>query len=496
MSAVAQFVARAAEGARVYSDNQNGVFNFAENGTGNAVVIAVAGSGKTTTLVETIRRVTGSSIFLAFGRDNAEDLKSRGVNARTFHSLVYGVVLRHKGQREVAKGKLRDIFSAQVSVDFYRMYASFCFKLVGIARQAGVGILIEDTEQVWVDLAEHYDIQLDHETASFSKGIELARMLLTWSNESPLVDFDDMMYIAVRDGLVLPKFDWVFVDEAQDTNAIQREILRKIMHANSRMIAVGDPRQAIYGFRGSDSQSIEMIKSEFNAIELPLTVSYRCPTSVIEYAREWVSHIEAAPGAPEGSVNDLGRKWDHTVFKPQDLILCRFTRPVIAVAYQLMRARVPSYVKGKDIGEGLVNLVRKMDAKGIDGLRTKLEEYTAREIEKATSKKQDHKVEQIQDRSDCLYFLMDELGENERTIPALIRVIDQLFSEKDDAVLLSTIHRSKGLEADRVFWLCPGIAARTRHDWQREQEDNLCYVAATRAKQELVLIDETKRGRR
>lgn len=480
----------------VYSDKQETIFDFATNGVGNAVVIAVAGSGKTTTLAETFRRVVGSAIFLAFGKANAEDLKGRGVNARTFHSMVYSVVLRHKKQRDVTRDKKRELFSSAVSGDLFRLYASFSFKLVGLALQSGVGILVEDTEQTWVDIAEHHDIELDHELASFAKGIELARMLFQLNNASNLVDFDDMMYIAVADGLVLPKYDWVFVDEAQDTNAIQREIIRKIMKSSSRLIAVGDPSQAIFGFRGSDSQSIELIKSEFNAIELPLTVSYRCPKAVVEHARQWVSHIEAAPDAEEGSVTDLGRKWDMSAFKANDLVVCRFTRPIISLAYKLMRERVPAYVMGKEIGEGLVNLIKKMDARGISGLYDKLVEYTAREVEKAITKKQESKAEAIQDKSDCLYFLIDELGENECSIPGLIRVIDSLFSFKNESVKLSTVHRAKGLEATRVFWLNPGASARARQKWQQEQEDNLCYVAATRAKHELVLIQETKRGSR
>lgn len=506
MNAIASAVSTA---VRSWSVNQEQIFDWIQHGAGNLVIIAVAGSGKTTTIAEAFRRVAGSSIFLAFGRANVKDLKSRGVNARTFHSLCFQPVMSFTGARDVNPNKLRELIDANILERDARLYGAFAVRMVGLARNAGLGALVDDTEQAWVALAEHHDVQLEQESANFATGIKVARDLLQWSNASNEVDYDDMLYIAVREGLVLPKFDWIFVDEAQDTNAIQRAILRKIMNVMdasnpfvssipSRLVAVGDPRQAIFGFRGSDAQSIELIKQDFNAIELPLTVSYRCPKAVVEYARNWVDHIEAAPGAIEGAVNELGQKWDCRNFVAGDLVICRLTRPVITLAYRLLRARVPAYVFGRDIGEGLQALINKMNAKGVDALVERLQTYTAREIEKARAKKQDHKIEGIQDKTDCILYLIETLEETSRSVPELLRTIDGLFSDKAlaGAVKLSTVHRAKGLEADRVFWLNPDAQARARKDWQLAQEDNLCYVAVTRAKQELNLIHEPKRDRK
>src|SRR5208337_3667275 len=150
--------------------------------------------------------------------------------------------------------------------------------------------------------------------------------------------FDDLLFLAVKDGIRLPTFDNVLVDEAQDTNAIQRAILRKIMHDDSRLVAVGDPSQGIYGFRGADHDAMDLIKSEFDADELPLTVSYRCATAIVKYASQF---------------------------------------GVIELAYELMTARKPAYMMGREIGEGLVNLIRKQQAKGILNLIAKLDESTS-----------------------------------------------------------------------------------------------------------------------
>lgn len=484
---------------KTWSANQNRIFSFAGadefsdfGGKRNGVVIAVAGAGKSTTLEETAKRIRGNYVALVFGAANAKDLKARGMNARTFHSLCYGPVLRHKRQREVTENKLQLLCEANMTGDDCKMYQSFICRLVSLARQTGIGHLVNDTPDAWIELAEHHDLELEHENAKFERAIGLARALLECAYVSPLVDWDDLLYIAVRDGLHLGKFDFVLVDEAQDTNAIQRAILRKIMNENGRMIAVGDPAQAIYGFRGADSESMNLIAEEFECGELPLTVSYRCPKAVVKYARQWVNHIEAAPDAAEGSVLEVGTQWTVKSFAPGDLIVCRTTRPLVTLAYQLIKARIPARIAGKEIGKGLIALINRMNAKGVDRLIEKLNAYTTREVEKLIAKKQEVKADAVRDKTDCIMVIIDSLSENDRTVPAVIDAIESLFKDYGTAVVLSTIHRAKGLEADTVFWLnrsqCPSKYAK--QEWQMQQENNLCYVAATRAKVSLVLIEE------
>jgi DNA helicase II / ATP-dependent DNA helicase PcrA len=514
---------------RIWSTYQNGCFDFITNGSGNAIVEAVAGSGKSTTGEEMVRRIpNGSHIYLAFNKSIADEMKGRGVNGRTFHSLTYSPVCRAKGCNNVDSNKLRLLIQDAVQNEEQlgtlvvappsdgpqtpspnarvqrspalnymskrdsHMYGTFATRLVGLARNAGIGCLCQNIPEVWVGLVEYHDLELDNESATIERGVELAMQLLEWSNRSPLLDFDDLLYFAVKDNISLPKFDYVFVDEAQDTNAIQRQILRKIMKPNTRLIAVGDPAQAIYGFRGADSNSMKMIAEEFGCKELPLTVTYRCPTSVVDFAKQWVSHIEAAPGATEGKVEDIGLDWKHEDFEGTDLVVCRTSRPLVALAYQFLRARIPARIMGRDIGEGLKALAKKMNAKGIDALVDNLEDYTQREVQKALARGSEAKAEAVKDKTDSILCLIEGLPETNRTIHALLATIDELFNDRRSGVTLATIHKSKGLEANRVWWLnasaCP--ASWARQPWQRQQERNLCYVATTRAKVELVMFEE------
>ena len=480
--------------SRDWSVYQQNIFHFVATGSGNATVIAVAGSGKSTTIVEAMKLADGESIFLAFNKAIADELKRKGVNGRTFHSLVFGPVVRYCKQDGPTLDKLRllsrDLFSFQES----KMYGAFAARMVGLARGMGFGIpgMTADTEEEWIALADHHDLEPESDMADFGDAIVAARQLFDACMADPRVDFDDMLYRAVKDNITLPKFDFVFVDEAQDTNPIQREILRKILKPSGRLVAVGDPAQAIYGFRGADSEALEILGKEFNCQTLPLSITYRCPAKVVEYVQQWVPHIEARPDAPEGVVKDLGAEWNPLDFMAGDLIVCRKSAPLIQAAFRFIRAGVPVQVLGRDIGQGLKALIKKMNAgDNVDRLADKLNAWMEREVTKAMKDEDEAKAESIRDKAGVLLYMIDELIEGHRTIEQLEQGIDWLFSDKGRAVLFATGHKSKGLEARRVFWLgrseCP--AKWARQPWQRQQEINLCYVIGTRAMAELYFME-------
>src|SRR6266404_924302 len=131
---------------RIWSQYQEAIYDFGVNGTGNVMVEAVAGSGKSTTLVELIRRILAvrpytSVVFLAFNKAIADELKKRGVNARTFHSLCFRAVLDFKKARDITADKLRRMVDERLGDQDARIYGSFIIKLVGLARGVGIGCL-------------------------------------------------------------------------------------------------------------------------------------------------------------------------------------------------------------------------------------------------------------------------------------------------------------------------------------------------------------------
>lgn len=473
----------------------------AAEGQAHAIIEAVAGSGKTTTIVQALELTQHPAVFLAFNKAIAEELKRRvppHVQARTFHSLCYRPVLQATGARDVNTSKLQQVVKFAMPLGEAAMYGAFVRRLVGLARQSGLGALQEASDEAFYALVEHHDITLEHERASEEKGIHYAQRILELSNESRDVDFDDLLYQAVLRGVKLPTFKWVFVDEGQDTNMIQRAIIRKILEPGGRLVVVGDAAQAIYGFRGADSDSLNLIASEFApCVRLPLSVTYRCAAQITARAKTYVPTIEPRDGAPEGVVEELGMKWKLTDLGCEDLVVCRNTKPLLDLGYRLMRAKIPLRIMGRDIGEGLVALIRKCNGgTGLDTMLEALSRWQERETQKAIAKGNDAKADAITDKAGAVQMLASSLPEGERSTEALIVVIQSLFTEANSRVTLATVHKAKGLEADCVWWLAPSLCPSrwARKPWQQQQERNVMYVATTRAKTRLVLMELAEKG--
>jgi superfamily I DNA/RNA helicase len=231
---------------------------------------------------------------------------------------------------------------------------------------------------------------------------------------------------------------------------------------------------------------------------MPLTTTFRCPKKVVEYARQWVSHIECAPTAPEGFVTNVLIEQLVKEARVGDAILCRFNAPLIKHVYQLIAAGIPARVEGREIGTGLKALANRWKVKTIDALLGKLQEFQDREVEKFMAKEQAKRAQEVVDKVECLRVIINRVLEKGTiTQPpqkAVCDEIDAIFgtNAKDDdrpVVLLSSIHKSKGREWKKVIWLQTGPSGFAKLDWELEQEANLCYVASTRAIEELVLID-------
>lgn len=349
-------------------------------------------------------------------------------------------------------------------------------------------------------IAEHFDVTFDHKRAPqrIAEIIECAIEILKLSNnQTNVIDFDDMVYLPVFHKVRFWGYKWIFVDEAQDTNPARRALVRALLAPGGRVVAVGDRHQAIYGFTGADADSLDLIRKDFNACELPLTTTYRCPKSVVSFAQQWVSHIEAHESAPDGIVRQIEGV---DLLKQNNLtkgtaILCRNTKPLVRLAFWLIRNRIPCRVEGRDIGVSLVKLATRWSrTKTLDELDHALDEYLDREKTKLLAKKEELKAQAVEDRVDTLRVIIEDCqSQGKDSVEAVVEEIEKLFGDDiKNLLVLSTIHKSKGREWKTVYWLdragtLPSKYAR--QDWQIEQERNLMYVAATRAISELIEIE-------
>lgn len=261
------------------------------------------------------------------------------------------------------------------------------------------------------------------------------------------------------------------------------------MARKSRLITVGDPRQAIYGFAGADAESYERLSGlNGQAVKLPLSVCYRCAKNVVKEAQKIVPEISYSPTAEDGVV----RHGSLTELQQGDWIVCRNLKPLIQAYLWLMKNKIKSKIRGKEIGEGILQLINKTGAKTLDALNSRLEAEKDKLHSKLEKKGVKNilghpKMETLIQKVDVIWCLCEEVQD----VPELKSLINNIFSDDIQGILLTTIHKSKGLENNRIFFLCSELipSKYATQDWQVGQEMNLKYVAVTRAKKELIYVD-------
>lgn len=652
-----------------WSHYQHAIFTAIRDTSDSLLIEAVAGSGKSTTLVEAVKYVPAhqSVCFLAFNKRIAEELKKRVIapNATclTLHAAGWAAWRAHlawdAGDCKVDQHKTRGILDDEAVFSRRERWAigGQTARLVGYAKQHGIVPrsmelddswtsgqmeamckwegLVPDEDDTWDGLIEHYGLIREE------CNVDAARKILRESlrRSRAVVDYDDMLYLPVVGGVGFQRYDVVFVDEAQDVSGIQFEMIARMVGETGRVIACGDKFQSIYGFRGAMSNSMQLLAERFGCRPLPLSISYRCPKSVVLHAQRWVKHLEYAEGAADGVVlgpmesakdwegqaaialgsplpimdlepdlyiegdlsgqkclcthwieqhdwsdqgigrcqaehcgclsyapqggndgvtreansegvpqevrsastrgrgsesnsqvtevlsqsgameggtqdygtgalrtrqraGDMGStgamegvtKWlpHYESFAPGDAILCRVNRPLAALAFRLIRARVPCKLLGRDIGAGLVALVKRLmknaQTNTIHELLDNMEAYRQREGKRLLAKKDDAGLATLYDKLDTVMVFLEEAD----SVAELIREIEGMFGEDaGGGVVLCTVHKAKGLQWPRVFILdadqyMPGPWARL--GWEMESERNLQYVAATRTMRELRYI--------
>ena len=203
-------------------------------------------------------------------------------------------------------------------------------------------------------------------------------------------------------------------------------------------------------------------------------------------AQQVVGHIQPHSGAAEGVAEMDAKPVSLDQLQAGDLVVSRTTAPVVNLAYRLLKEGRRAQVLGRDIGKGLVSLVNRLKASSVADLLAKLTEWNHKEEQKL--KKQDAseaRRQSLADRVACLRALAPGCD----SVQQLLLTLDQLFAPRPDAgsVTLCTVHKSKGLEADRVWVVDPHTMPHSmaKQPWQMRQELNLIYVAVTRAKREL-----------
>jgi DNA helicase-2/ATP-dependent DNA helicase PcrA len=531
---------------------QQAIYTLAETSRESFIIEARAGSGKTKVLIDLLAQISGSSLLMAFNRSIADECKQRAgkilsfekaldVNISTVHSHGLASFRRAGAKPKTLDGKtsfmLKDMLNAQADKgdDIWRNMGKVSH-LVSYAKAAGFGLdsISENFPAIgnvraWHLLAEHFAVEDDLiGDTTIEEVIEYAQQILNLSNKrTNSIDFDDMIYLPLLLNLPLPQYDNVLIDEAQDINATRRELAFRSIKPGGRLIAVGDPYQAIYGFTGADALSLENIGKRIGheVRTMPLSICWRCDSRIIGEAQKIVPDIQARPGAGEGQVltvpyiaapppperaqeqrgyqgqNGYGSEDLFSLAQPGYAILCRLNKPNVATCLGFLRRGKRARIEGRDLGKRLEHHVQKA-ADGyafqpLDETLMELDVYEQQELGKMASKnKSEASMALFEDEIDAARLIIERCTEENRKASwaDFTRLLGELFGDNippSQVITLSSIHKAKGREWPRVFILgrdsyMPFHLAK--QDWEMEQEHNLIYVATTRAERTLIYV--------
>lgn len=234
--------------------------------------------------------------------------------------------------------------------------------------------------------------------------------------------------------------------------------------------------QAIYGFRGADSKSMENMMRKFSMEELRLTVSFRCARKITENAQWRAYDMKAPEWANEGEVH-RPVVWDFAEIRDGDAIICRNNAPLFSMAIKLIEHDKLPTIAGQDIGAPLVKLMKKLGKSGmLSGVALEaIKDWEEKELKRARKGAKGA----IHDKANIIRIMLRRTA----TLGDAIAYLEHLL-QRDGRIHLMTGHKSKGLEFDRVWFLDQKLC-----NPEYEQDLNLKYVIETRAKNFLTYIN-------
>ncbi len=506
--------------AIVHSEEQERIFEWFASGQGNLIVEAFAGTGKSYTISQGVNHAPEPTILVSsFTSSAVEDLKQKITNANVEVVSLHGV-----GNRAVKR------YWERIGLDKYgKRAAALAERVCGASAPDAIKRIVaklntkaREMAPLATNAADLYDIALQFDCApddgwkldgyDLHKVCELALdALVLAAAEKPVatgIDFADMLFLPIRNKWLRPVYKLGVVDETQDMTLVQLALFEGVV--GGRKAIVGDRNQAIFQFRGADSDSMDRLARELQPATLTLSTTYRCGKVIVAEAQRFVKTYKAHESNGEGLISTCLLPQLQELVAPGNWVLSRTNAPLVSIALGLIRRGKRARIQGRDIGAGLKAIVNKCatgPAKtSIPKWLERLTTWRDREVKRAEAQQNEKLIEKILDQYETLVALVDGCA----GIPELLTRLENLFSDTDDgvpAIVCSSVHKAKGREADRVFILrdtlqppvgcvnchkrpkgckCPG-GYEPDPKAQRE-ERNIEYVAITRARHELTWV--------
>lgn len=462
------------------TSEQSHILSLVRDTKSNILINAYAGTGKTTTL-EMIERATKQApiLYLCFNRRIADEAKTRMLSTtsvKTFNSIGHTIWSRSIGKNLSLDAKksqklLADLIRASPKHVQEVMWSCYWEVISGVAMAKALGYIPEGKFPNGLRLITQGAFHARLEETPDDLSSDLIDEILTRSIQEAYqgkIDFNDQIYMPALFGGTFPQFPLTLVDEAQDLSPVNHSLLERLVK-DRRVIAVGDPWQNIYGFRGAEQGGMAKLRERYSMVATDLSVSFRCPSKIVEAARWRVPKFTASREG--GHVEQLkGLSLD--LLGPSPTFLCRNNAPLLGLAFRLLSSGRSVSVAGSDVGPKLIALMGKLGADDM-GRSATLDSISEWEAER-----EDRGSTTAHDLAACMRVFASH-GE---TLAQAILYAQHLFAQKG-SVQFMTGHKAKGLEFDEVYFLDPQLC---RED---EQDLNLKYVITTRSKDKLYFVE-------
>lgn len=479
------------DGSTVHSTlEQESIIEAAINTRDSLLLNALAGAAKTSTLEMICKyHPVIPILYVVFNKRNQEEAKKKlpgHVDCKTANALGHRVWANATGKRLVLdKDKVYNLLKEAASSitrsekeEYYETFTD-TLKLIKAAKLQGYVPQGIPAQRSLLTQEEFYADRDEGEVTPLQRRLvdDILRSSIT-AAYAGAIDFYDQLYMPTLFGGAFPKFPLVLVDEAQDLSPLNHAMLEKLV--TGRLIAVGDPWQSIYAFRGAVFNGMSRLRERFNLRDMNLSVSFRVPKAGVIRARARAPHMQWWENASEGLVEDL-ESWSAKSIPDNAAIICRYNAPLFRCALELIKQGRGVQLIGRDIGPGLIRTLKKLG----NSTLTKEETLNAIERWRVEQLKKSKAKASIHDRAECLRIFAEFGG----SLGGAIAYAEHLFSTSGPIQLLSG-HKAKGLEWDVVYHLDPQLIPSVYAETPEEldQELNVQYVIETRFKRELYLV--------
>ncbi len=414
-----------------FTDEQKRIFQFVEQEGGHGIIDAVAGAGKTTTIMECAKFVKDKStiLFCAFNNSIAAEIARKfhnlGLNevtVKTIHALGRQILqdnnssgqpisLEENKYRELLKSKeiqelLKPLFEKilkinGLEIDEFDDRKNFAAnnlvnkinsRLIEINQKFRATLTKEEVTE-FENLIIHFGIFNDIEIGKknfkdeIKEYFECHKILLEAGNQlskrTMVIDYTDMLYLPYKwNQQPVRKYEFLFIDECQDLSKSQFAVAAKYGKKGGRILAVGDPSQSIYGFTGADINSFNRVKEYTQANQLPLTTCFRCPKKVIELAKTIRTDI-VSNKEDEGITQTILFDDVVNLSKPGDLIISRLRIPIVLLVFSFIDKNIKVHIHEDEVKEIIneiknifrqneLNLIISSLSYGFDDLKTEV----------------------------------------------------------------------------------------------------------------------------